>query len=225
LLGVITASLTAFYVFRVLFVAFYGRPRMSRKEAGRIHESPMVMVIPLVVLAALSALGGFVGLPEVLGLGNAIDQFLHPVFADSYVLQPEGGGAAAEWLLMLASVVAAGAGIFAAYWIYIRNWGLAERMTKGAGRLYDLVYNKYYVDELYREALVNPLLMLGNTLASAVERKGIDAAVNGLGQIVAATGEGLRRLQSGLVRNYALAMMAGLVAILAFLLLRSWLGT
>jgi len=224
LLGVVTAGLTAFYAFRLLFLAFYGKPRMDKKTEKQIHESPPVMVVPLVVLAVLATFGGFIGLPDVLGLGSAIVEFLQPVTADVHLVEPATGGAAQELGLMLVATLAAGIGILIAYWIYIRRWGLANRMTKSAQWLYDIVYNKYYVDEAYTEIVVKPLRMLGGILDETVERRGIDAAVDGLGWLVGQAGEGLRRLQTGLVRNYALALLVGVVAVVAYFVLRSVLG-
>ena len=221
--GIATAGLTAFYSFRMLFVAFYGKPRMDKKTERQIHESPPVMLIPLVILAILAAIGGYIGLPEGLGLPNAIDEFLHPVFADVQLVASEGG-ALLEWGLIGVSILMAAVGFFAAYWIYIRNWGLAARMTKSAQWLYDIVYNKYYVDEAYTEAIVKPLRMLGDMLDESVEQRGIDTAVNGLAQLTGLAGEGLRRLQSGLVRNYALAIMIGAVAVVAYFVVRGLLG-
>jgi NADH-quinone oxidoreductase subunit L len=224
LLGIITAGLTAFYAFRLLFVAFYGKSRVDKKVERQAHESPPVMVVPLVVLGVLAAVGGYIGLPSFLGVGNVIDEFLHPVFADSTILPPPAESATVELVLIGISILAVAAGFFAAYWIYIRNWGLAARMTKGSQWLYDLVYNKYYVDEAYTEGVVKPLRSLGGFLADAVEEGGIDRTVNGLAWLVGQAGEGLRRLQTGLVRNYALAMFVGVVAVVLYFVVRSVLG-
>jgi NADH-quinone oxidoreductase subunit L len=223
LLGVITAGLTAFYMFRLLFVAFYGKSRLDKKVEAHVHESPAVMVVPLLVLAALAVLGGYIGLPGGLGVGNAIDEFLHPVFADSIVVA-SAGGSSLEWVLMAISVLAAALGILAAYWIYIRNWGLAERMSNGARWLYDLVYHKYYVDEAYTEGIVKPLRAVGKLLDEDMELRIIDGAVNGLAWLLAQCGEGLRRLQSGLVRNYALAMLVGVVGVVGYFIVRGVFG-
>jgi NADH-quinone oxidoreductase subunit L len=223
-LGVLTAGLTAFYAFRLLFVAFYGKSRLDKKAEKTVHESPPLMVVPLVILAVLAAIGGYIGLPKFLGVGNAVDEFLQPVFADSILVLTAAESLTIDLVLVAVSILAVGVGFFAAYWIYVRNWGLGARMTKGAQGLYDLVYNKYYVDQAYTEAIVNPLRMLGDILSSTVEERSIDAAVNGLARLVGLAGEGLRRVQTGLVRNYALAMLIGVVAILAYFLLRSVLG-
>ncbi len=225
LLGVVTAGLTAFYAFRLLFVAFYGPSRMDKKVEKHVHEAPWAMVVPLVILAVLAAIGGYVGLPAFLGMGNAIDGFLEPVFADSQMGHAAAGGASTEILLMVVSVLAAAAGIFVAYWLYIRRWGLAERMTKSAQWLYNLVYNKYYVDEGYTEAVIKPLRGLGDLFSDVVDPRGIDGGVNGLAKVIGLAGEGLRRAQTGLVRNYALAMFVGVVAVVAYFILRGVLGS
>ena len=223
LLGVITAGLTAFYAFRLLFVAFYGKPRMDRRTTSQVHESPSIMIVPLVILALFAAFVGYLGLPAGLGVGHTIDIFLAPVFADTALVQHAEANAALEWGLTLVSVLAAAAGILAAYWIYVRHWGLAARMTKSARWLYDIVYNKYYVDEAYTEVFVKPLRALAGALTDVVE-PGIDGAVDGLGWLTGLAGEGFRRLQTGLVRNYALAMLAGVVAVLAYFAVRVLLG-
>ena len=224
ILGTITAALTAFYAFRLLFVAFYGKPRMDKKTQRHLHESPPVMLVPMVILAVLAVLGGYIGLPRFLGLGNAIDEFLHPIFADSLVAAPHAEHVSVEITLMVVSTLAVAGGFVAAYWIYIRNWGLGARMTKSAQWLYDIVYNKYYVDEAYTEAIVKPLRMLGELMVDAVEERSIDGAVNGVARLVGLAGEGLRRLQTGLVRNYALAMFIGIVAVMIYFVVRSVWG-
>ncbi len=224
LLGVITAGLTAFYAFRLLFVAFYGKSRVDKKIEKQAHESPPVMVVPLVILAVLAAVGGYVGLPAFLGVGNAIDDFLHPVFAGTVVTPPEAEGASPEGLLIVVSILAVAAGFAAAYWIYVRRWGLAAQLTKGAQWLYDLVYNKYHVDQAYTEFIVKPLRMGGDLLADTVDVRGIDGAVNGLARVVDLVGEGVRRLQTGFVRNYAVALLIGVVVVVLYFVVRSVVG-
>jgi NADH-quinone oxidoreductase subunit L len=157
-------------------------------------------------------------------VGNAIDEFLHPVFADVAASGHAVESAAIEWGLMGVAALAAALGGFAAYWIYVRRWGLAQRMTRSAQWLYDIVYNKYYVDEAYTEVVVKPLRMLGRTLADTVEQRGIDGAVNGLAWLIGLAGEGLRRVQTGLVRNYALAMLVGVVGVVVYFVVRAALG-
>jgi len=224
LLEVVTAGLTAFYAFRLLFVAFYGRSRLDKKTEAQVHESPPVMVVPMVILAALAVGAGYIGLPKVVGVGTAIEQFLQPALVDAHLSEPAEGGVILELGLMLASVVAVASGFILAYWFYIRRWGLAARATSSARWLYDVVYNSYYVDEAYTEAIVKPLRTLADVLADVVEVRTIDGLVNGLARFAGLLGQGLRRLQTGLVRNYALVMLAGAVAVLAYFLVRAAFG-
>jgi NADH-quinone oxidoreductase subunit L len=224
LLAVITAGLTTFYAFRLLFVAFYGKSRMDKKAEKQTHESPPAMVVPMVILAVLAAVGGVLGLPGFLGLPNFIDEFLQPVFANSIVTPAATEGVTVDLAMVGISALVVLAGFFAAYWIYVRKWGLGERLTKGAQWLYDLVYNKYYVDEGYMSGIVKPLRALAGIFSDVVEPRGIDRAVNGLAELTGLAGEGLRRLQTGLVRNYALALLIGVVGVLAYFVIRGILG-
>jgi NADH-quinone oxidoreductase subunit L len=219
LVATVTGGITTFYAFRLLFVAFGGQTRLDKKAQKVLHESGPAMIVPMVLLAILAALGGLLGLPEWLGLGNAVDEFLHPVFAGAHAAAPVAG--ATDWLPVLLSLLAAGTGLAAAYWLYLRRPGLAVRWrSSGAGaRLYDLVLAGYRLDHLYQVAVVRPLRALGDLLAGAVEAGIIDGAVNGLARLAGLAGEGLRRLQSGLVRHYALAMLAGAVLVLLYFLL------
>ncbi len=218
LVATVTGGLTAFYAFRLLFVAFGGKARLDKKTEQGLHESGPVMIVPMVLLAVLAALAGVLGLPEGLGLGNALEEFLHPVFAGAAEAVPAG---AVDWLPVALSLLAAGLGLAAAYWLYVRRWGLAARWAKDNAWLYDLVLAGYRVDDLYQAAVVRPLRALGDVLARVVEARTIDGAVNGLARLLGLAGEGLRRLQSGLVRHYALAMLAGAVLVLLYFLLAS----
>jgi NADH-quinone oxidoreductase subunit L len=238
LLALITAGLSGFYAFRLLFVAFYDRPRTADngprttghrassivRRPSSIHESPWLMLVPMVILAVLSVAGGYVGLPKVLGLGNAIDEFLQPAFAGSVRASLGEGAAASQWLVIGVSIVETALAFALAWWLYRRDWGTAERWTESARGLYDLVYNKYYVDRAYDEAIVKPLRRMAGILSSVVEAKGIDASIDGVGRLVGLAGEGLRRLQTGLVRHYALALLAGAVLLVLYFVVRSVLG-
>jgi NADH-quinone oxidoreductase subunit L len=219
LLATVAGGLTAFYAFRLLFVAFGGEARLDKKAEKGLHEAGPAMIVPMVLLAVLATVGGLLGLPEGLGPGDALDQFLQPVFADAEGAAPAAG--AIDWLPVAASLLAVGLGLAVAYWLYVRRWGLAARWAKGSPWLYDLVLAGYRVDDLYQAGVVRPLRALGDLLARAVEARVIDGAVNGLARLLGLAGEGLRRLQSGLVRHYALAMLAGAVLVLLYFLLAS----
>jgi NADH-quinone oxidoreductase subunit L len=182
------------------------------------------MLVPMVILAVLSVGGGYAGLPKVLGLGNAIDEFLQPVFAGSTQASLGEGTAASQWLVIGVSIVETALAFALAWWLYIRKWGMAERWTESARGLYDLIYNKYYVDRAYDKTIVKPLRRVAGILSSLVEDRGIDAAVDSVGRLVGLASEGLKRLQTGLVRNYALALLAGAVLLVLYFVARSVLG-
>jgi len=205
-------------------VVFYGKSRLERRRAEGAHDPSALMLVPLIVLAVLAAVGGYVGLPHVLGMGSAMQEFLDPVFAATTLVGEAAESAALEWLMIGAAVVAVAVGAALAYWLYLAREGLAARMARGAEWLYDLLFNAYYVDRVYRELIVEPLRAAGRGLSGTVEVMGVDRAVDGLAALVGMLGEGVRRVQTGLVRNYALGMLAGVVALLGYFLLRTLIG-
>jgi NADH-quinone oxidoreductase subunit L len=204
------ALLTAFYTFRLLFLAFSGAPRMGKEVLHHAHESPWVMTVPLVVLAFLTLVAGFVlGLPFD---GTRLAHRLASVFA------PHEG--AHSKLVPLLSVVVVVAGFVFAARRYKLGPVKAEQIGQPRTPLRALLLNAYYVDALYDRAIVRPLLALSEVLARAFDLGVIDGVVNGIGRGVLVWGAGLRRLQTGYVVNYALTMLAGAVVIVAFLLIR-----
>jgi NADH-quinone oxidoreductase subunit L len=209
------AFLTAFYTFRLLFLAFFGAPRMSKEAAHHVHESPAVMTLPLTVLAALTLVTGLaVGIPSEHGTRFA--RFLAPVFP---VHAGDHSGFVAYMLLIL-SVVVVAAGITLAWFVYMSAPVRAGAVGRPRTPLHALLLNAYYVDRIYDAAVVRPLLALSGFLARAFDLGVIDGLVNGLGRAVVAWAAALRRLQTGYVVNYALTMLAGAVVVLAFLLSR-----
>ena len=209
------AFMTAFYTFRLVFLAFLGAPRMSREAAHHIHESPPVMTVPLVVLAVLTIVTGWVlGVPSE--EGTRFQRFLAPVFP---LHAGEHGGVTGIVLLVL-SVIVAFAGILLAWFMY----GAAPVRADAIGRprtvVHRLLLNAWYVDWLYDRAIVRPLLALSEVLARVFDARGIDGVVNGIGRAVVAWAAGLRMLQTGYVVNYALTMLAGAVALIGFLVIR-----
>jgi NADH-quinone oxidoreductase subunit L len=204
------ALLTAFYTFRLLFLAFSGAPRMSKDVLHHAHESPWVMTVPLAVLGLLTVVAGFVlGLP--LG-GTRLAHRLAAVFA-----LHEGDHSK---LVPLLSVVVVVAGFAFALQRYRLAPVKAERVGQPSTPLRALLLNAYYVDALYDRAIVRPLFALSEGLARVFDLGVLDGIVNGLGRAVAAGAAGLRQLQTGYVVNYALTMLAGAVVIVAFLLVR-----
>ena len=204
--------LTALYTARLVLLAFFGSPRMSKEQAHHIHESPAVMTLPLGVLAILTAVAGFVGVPS--SHGTAFERFLAPVLPFK---EAEHGGVA-SLALAAVSVIAALAGVFVAWLVYGRGQVDASKIGVPTNPLHRLLLNKYYVDEIYDALIVKPIYRLCLWCAQVFDVKVIDGLVNGVATAVVAWALGLRRLQTGYVMNYALGMLVGAVALVAFLL-------
>jgi NADH-quinone oxidoreductase subunit L len=204
--------LTALYTSRLVLLAFFGRPRMSKEQAHHIHESPAVMTIPLAALAILTAVAGIIGVPSE--HGTVFTRFLAPVLPAA---EGEHGGVAALALAAV-SVIAALAGVFVAWLVYGRGQVDAEKIGVAQNPLHRLVLNKYYVDEIYDALFVQPLYRLFRWCAQVFDVKVIDGLVNGVARAVILWALSLRRLQTGFVMNYALGMLLGAVALVAFLL-------
>ncbi len=211
----IGAFLTAFYSFRLIFLAFLGAPRMPRPVAHHVHESPPVMTLPLVVLAVLTVIAGWaVGMPSAHGTRFAT--FLAPVLP---AVEHEWSGLV-TLLLAAVSSVAAAAGIVLAWLFYVSTPVRPETIGRPRTALHALLLDAYRVDALYDRAVVRPLHALSVFLARVVDLGLIDGAVNGVGRAVVAWAAGFRRLQTGFVVNYALTMLVGAVLLVGFLLAR-----
>jgi NADH-quinone oxidoreductase subunit L len=221
-LALITAGLTAFYIFRVIFLVFFGESRVDKKVAHHVHESPRVMTIPMIVLALLSVIGGYIGIPKLLGGNNWIEGFLDGSLGWTlpHAAPPNYGGHDFELPLMIASVVVGLIGIGIAYLMYVARKDWPERIVGQARWLYRLLVKKYFVDEIYAAIIVNPLRSLGNWFADVVDPKGIDRAVTGVAGLLALGGRGLQALQTGLARTYLWAVLAGAVLLLVFVVSR-----
>jgi len=219
LFGFITAGLTAFYMFRLVFLAFAGEGRYPEEVRHHLHESPASMTGPLVVLGVLSIIGGFIGLPAWLG-SNRFFHFLEPSL--SMALQPEHPEAshAAELAFAALSIAVALAGIYTAYRLYIKNPKRAGELAVRWKELYRVLSRKYYVDELYDAAIIKPALS-GSThvLWKWADSKGIDGAVNGAGQAVQYFASVLKGIQNGMIRSYAAWIFLGTVAMLIYIYL------
>ncbi|PYM06269.1 MAG: NADH-quinone oxidoreductase subunit L [Candidatus Rokuibacteriota bacterium] len=209
------AFLTSVYAFRLLFLAFYCAPRMSPEAAHHVHESPTVMTVPLMVLAALTVVTGFaIGIPS--GEGTLFAQFLAPVFPPHEV---EHGGFGAYALLLL-SVIVVAAGFLLAWLLYATRPVAPEDLGRPRTPIHALLFNAYYVDRMYDAVIVRPLFALSVLLARGFDAGVLDGAVNAVGRAVVAWAQGLRRVQTGYVVNYALTMLLGVVALVGFLLSR-----
>ena len=213
----VTAALTAFYMFRLLFLTFTGELRAAPEAAHHVHESPAVMTVPLIVLAALSVGGGWMGLPEGWLWGGAFGRFLAPVTGEPHLA---AHGAGVEGTLMLVATLLAAGGAGLAYLFYVRMPGLPLVMAWRLARLYDLLVGKYWVDELYDALIVRPYVRLSQVLWRIVDQVMIDGAVNGTAAAVMINGQLWRYVQSGNVQHYALAFLGGALALLSYYLVR-----
>jgi NADH-quinone oxidoreductase subunit L len=215
-LGLGTAVLTAFYIFRLLFLTFFGSERLTPKAKAHLHESPAIMTAPLIILAALAVFAGYIGLPSVFGHNlNTFANFLGPAVMTG---RESAEALGTEWLLLLVSVAAALGGLGLAYLLYRRKPGLPAALVRRFPRLYALVHHNYYVDEVYGAILVNPLLRGSEAVYTGFDLKVIDGAVNGSAAATSFLAKILSRGQTGLLKDYALVILAGLVIILGFLL-------
>jgi NADH-quinone oxidoreductase subunit L len=234
LLGLVAAGLTSFYMFRLIFLTFFGEQRFDEHKV-HVHESPKNMTVPLMVLAFLSIFGGWFAAPQLVGGTNYFDKFLHPVFA-SYEVQAnagqeetparpagEEGGASPAMDLVHAltgpPVIVGLLGILIAWWFYIRRPDLPKKLAQSMYGLYTLVLHKYYVDEIYAAVIIRPLLWIStNVLWHTVDEGVIDGTVNGSARLARETGGKLRELQSGNARSYASWVVVGAVGVTALLL-------
>ncbi len=230
-MGAVAAGLTAFYMFRLVFMTFFGECRIKPGAEKHLHESPMVIVIPLIVLAALSVLGGYIGIPKLIGdlfggIPNYLEHYLHPVFANAntYITANTHAGAhhshALEWGLMGTSVVIALIGISIAAFLYLVNPALPAKFTATFPGLHRAVYNKWYIDELYDFMIVNPCKALGCFLWKGFDVVIVDGLVNGVAHVVMAFGGVVRYLQTGQVYSYAWTMAFGVVVIIGYYLFK-----
>src|SRR5580692_9357509 len=252
LVGFITAGMTAFYMFRLVNMTFFGNSRVDHEVEHHIHESPSAMTVPLMILAGLSIVGGWIGWPEALGGSDRFAKFLEPVMYQPAV---EGGEAAAhaasggsmEYLLMLFSVAIAAGGIWLAYRWYIQRPEVPGQIEAKFPFLYKLLYNKYYVDQLYDAMFVNRMKDLALTLGAfdvnfinglGVDGSGwltrvtssisgiwdswiVDGLVNLAARIVWLFSWPVRMLQTGRVSRYALFMLLGVLIFLGYYLWNS----
>ncbi|MCK4224643.1 MAG: NADH-quinone oxidoreductase subunit L [candidate division Zixibacteria bacterium] len=221
LVGVITAGLTAFYMFRLVFLTFLGKSRVDPQVQAHIHEAPKSMTFPLIILAVLSIIGGYVGIPHSLGGLNRFEGFLSPVFeSDPSHTHLATHAMSTEYLLMIISIVIVIIGILVAYRFYIQNLNIPKRLAEKYRFPYRVLFNKYYVDELYAKVVVNPLLSLALVLWRQFDVLVIDGIANGIASMVKGLGVVIRKTQTGYLRNYALSLVFGAMLILVYYIFR-----
>lgn len=205
-LGVVGAAMTAFYMFRLYATTFLGSFRGTHNQEHHLHESPKAMTYPLIILAILSVVGGFIGVPEVLHGSHQLKTFLstsittekaHPLTHES------------EWVLMGASVAIAALAILVA----VNKFGKKPELNEAEG-FGKVLSNKWYVDELYDKLIVNPILAIANFSKNTIEKLGIDGLVNGIGKFVQYSSRQMRLLQNGQIGNYVLFMVLAFIIII-----------
>lgn len=219
-IGAVTAVCTAFYMTRLMALTFWGESRFGQDVHP--HESPPTMIVPLLVLGMLSLIGGWIGIPHVIGEvlpghpGNLFHHWLEPVIAK---VESGHGSAVAEWALMGISVSLAGVAAWFAYDSYVIHRQRPERLAKALGPIYGAVNNKYFVDEFYFARIINPLVETGKGLWLYVDVNVIDRATYVAGDLVSGLASFVKTVQSGKTQSYALYMALGVVAIVTFVLL------
>jgi len=223
LMGLVAAILTAFYMFRLLYLTFHGKSRVPAETAKHLHESPWIMLGPLYVLALLAIFGGYIGLPKIMFGGDWFQHFLEPVVAPVIT---HGGEAAHhyshafEYGFILASIVAALIGIIFAYRYYIRNPEIPGGLAKKFAGLYKLILNKYYVDEIYDYLITKPMYVISLIFWKVFDVRVVDGMVNGVALFFGNLSERFRVVHTGYVRNYALTFLIGVVVLVGYYLFR-----
>jgi NADH-quinone oxidoreductase subunit L len=220
-LGWLGAGLTAFYMFRLVSLTFDGPAHW--KSGVHPHESPKLMTVPLIVLAVLSIVGGWIGIPASLGGGDAFGKWLDPVFesANARLAFWHPGTEFLEYVLMLLSVGIAVGGIMLARNLYLKRIETVARWANSFSALHTLLFNKYYVDELYNVAVVTPVVKGSEkVLWKGFDVGIIDGIVNGVPALTAFVSDRARRIQTGVVQNYAMLIVFGIAVVLGILLWR-----
>ena len=216
-IGLLTALLTSFYMFRLIFLTFHGKQRYDEHHV-HVHESPWSMLGPLVVLAVLSVIGGWLAAPALFGGTDYFASFLAPVFGSAEAAGAVNEAAAhqLEIILAVVAVVSALIGLAVAYWLYLRQPAKPERIAKSMQPVYKTLLNKYYVDEFYDAVVIKPLMWIStNVLWKIVDVAGIDGAVNGIARGATDVGDAVRHTQSGNTRSYAVWVVIGALVVIA----------
>ena len=246
IVGLVTAGLTAFYMFRLFFLTFRGLSRVPPEVENHIHESPQTMTVPLTILAFFSIVGGWFALPVLWGEKNTFGQFLEPVLRgvvqETSAVELGSHSIFKEYLLMAVSVAVAGAGIWLAYQIFLMKPKMHEKIAAAWPRLHSVLLHKYYVDEIYDALFVNRIkdlsIALGLVDAKLIDGVGVDGAgwlarflsrvsmwwdkwivdglVNFTGKFTRSLSVPIRMLQTGVFSSYAMWMLLGLVILLGY---------
>lgn len=216
-IGILGAMFTAFYMFRMLFLTFWGSFRGTKDQEHHLHESPFSMTFPLIVLAILAVVGGFIGVPEVLGGHNWLAHYLAPIFEASNAKMEAGAlDHNTEYMLMGVSVMGVLIAIGYAIYRYIGKANVPALDSQPKSALANLSYNKFYFDEFYAAIIQKPLDGLSSFFYKIVDKAGIDGLVNGFGSGSQEASKTFRLLQSGNVGFYIFAMVIGIIGVLIY---------
>lgn len=217
-IGALAAFMTAFYMFRLVFLTFHGEFKGEAKEEEALHESPSTMTIPLIILGVLSTIGGLIGIPHIFHIPNWLEHYLEPIIANvnqiHYLHDVK-----MEWILMIVSVSIAAFGLLIAWLLYGKKSTVAETIANKLSYMYRLLLNKYYVDEIYDAIIISPIKKIAEMLWLFVDVVIIDGIVNLSGMLVQCFGRLYSLVQNGAIKVYAFSMLAGIL-ILFWVILR-----
>ncbi|MBP6459338.1 MAG: NADH-quinone oxidoreductase subunit L [Crocinitomicaceae bacterium] len=214
-LGVLGSMMTTFYMFRLFFLTFFGTFRGTEEQKHHLHESPKTMTIPLIVLAVLATVAGFIGIPEVLGGNHWLEHFLHPVFkASETFTHGHKMEHSTEFVLMGVTVTLTVLLVLFARHKFVTKNTIPANDEEKQGFIPRLLANKYYVDEFYNAIIVKPLNGLAQFTYKVLELKGIDFLVNAVGKAIVALSGLVRRIQTGNTGFYIFAMVVSIIVIL-----------
>lgn len=218
-IALIAAGLTAFYMFRLLYMTFHGSWRGRRDQEMHLHESPRVMTLPLSILGVLSIIGGWIMIPHALGGGAWFEHFLDPSFhvANSITIEHGHHSLTAEYIVIAISIGIALIGILWARRWYIQNPDIPAQFAARAKGMHKVLLNKYYVDEIYNYAVVQMILGLADGFWRYLDVMVIDGLVNGTAKTIDFLGSIFRRIQTGLISNYALFIAMGIVFVVGWM--------
>lgn len=215
-LGILGAVMTAFYMFRLIFLTFHGKERLEPEVKKHLHESPKVMTVPLMILAFFAIVAGYIGMPVVFGKNlNWFGHFLNPVIHQGHEAHLSLG---TEWMLIVISVAVALLGIYIAYVFYLKKPQIPHHLVERHPKLYKLLFNKYYMDEIYNATFVNSTIKGSEYVYKNFDLKVIDGTVNGSAYTANFFGKVLSYLQTGLLKDYALIFLLGAIILLGYLL-------
>ena len=221
ILATVGALITTFYMFRLLYLTFYGKTRITEKQEHHLHESPKIMIIPLIILAVLSIFGGFIGIPEFLGGTHSLNSFLAPVFGQGITILAHSPELThqTELILALGTLVLIFASVFWAYYKYVRKLSVAQISSQNEGFVKKIISNKFYVDEFYTAIIEKPILWFSDIFYKIIEIRIIDKFVEGISKTVMYCGDKIRLLQTGTTGFYLVIMVISIIGILWYYIL------